>query len=49
MQISDEQITKFQVLYKKHFGVDINKKDALARGIKIVRLIEILLKNKVKQ
>ena len=47
MQIKDEQIAKFQMLFKKHFGVNINKNDALARGIKIVRLVEIILKNKV--
>ncbi len=48
MQISDEQIIKFQVLFRKHFGVDINKSDALKRGKEIVRLVEIVLKDKNK-
>lgn len=48
MQINDEQINKFQVLYKKHFGEDITKEDVLNQGRKIVRLVEVVLKQKAK-
>ncbi len=49
MQIKDEQIIKFQMLYKKHFGIYITKGDALDKGIKLIRLVEIVLKNKNKK
>jgi hypothetical protein len=48
MQISDKQIKKFQILYKKKFGEDISKQDALDQGIKLVRLVEVVLKEKAK-
>ena len=42
--LSDEQITKFQKLYKNRFGKDISREDALEQGIKLIRLIEITYK-----
>lgn len=40
--LSDEQIKKFQMLYKTRFGKDLSKEDALEKGIKLIRLIELI-------
>jgi len=42
--LSDEQITKFQMLYKKHFGKEISREEALEKGIKLIRLVELIYK-----
>jgi len=42
--LSDEQITKFQILYKNHFGRKINRDEAYKKGVKLVRLIELIYK-----
>lgn len=42
--LSDEQITKFQDLYKVRFGKDISREDALEQGIKLIRLVELTYK-----
>lgn len=44
MQITDEQIREFQDLYKKRFGVEIDKEDARERGLRLARLIELVYK-----
>lgn len=49
MQLTDEDITEFQMLYQKHFGVDISKDAALEKGIRLVRLMEITLKHEAKK
>ena len=49
MQIKDEQINRFQKLYKEKFGIDISKQDALDQSIKLVHLTEIVLKQKAKE
>lgn len=38
------QITKFQEIYKKHYGNDINPDEALEYGSKLIRLIELVYK-----
>jgi hypothetical protein len=48
MKISEEQVSKFQLVYEKHFGENISKEEALTKGIRIVRLVEIILKEKAK-
>ena len=45
MQLSDEHIAEFQMLYRKNFGIDISKEDALDKGLRLIRLIEIVLKH----
>ena len=40
--LTDEQITKFQEIYKNHFGEEISREDALDGGIKLVRLMKII-------
>lgn len=42
--LSDEDIAKFQNLYKSHFGIEISREDAYEQGIKLVRLMSIVYK-----
>jgi hypothetical protein len=42
MQLTNENITKFRLLYKKNFGKEITKEEAYTMGLKLIRLIEIL-------
>ena len=42
MDISDKHILEFQTLWKKHFGIEITKEQALEKGLRIIRLIEIV-------
>lgn len=46
--LSDEQITKFQTLYKNHFGKEISREEAYEKGIKLIRLVEITYKPMTK-
>ena len=49
MIITDEHITEFQALYKKRYGTDISKEEALEVGLRLIRLMEIVLKETAKQ
>ncbi|PIY58641.1 MAG: hypothetical protein COY98_00955 [Candidatus Yonathbacteria bacterium CG_4_10_14_0_8_um_filter_43_17] len=49
MQLADEHIKEFQVLYQKHFGVAISTSEALEKGIQLIRLMEIVLKHEAKK
>ena len=40
--LTDEQITKFQTIYKDCFGEEISREDALEGGIKLVRLMKLI-------
>lgn len=40
MQLTDQDIFEFQMLYKKHFGVEISKAEALEKGLRLIRLLE---------
>ena len=42
--LSEEQVTKFQQIYKARFGRDISRDEAYDKGIKLLRLIEIIYK-----
>lgn len=42
--LTDEQVKKFQDIYRKRFGKEISNEDALEKGIKLVRLMEIIYK-----
>ena len=39
--LSNEQITKFQALYKNRFGREISQEGAYEKGVKLVRLMEL--------
>lgn len=49
MQLADEQIKKFQLLYKKHYGIEIDEAEALDKGIRLIRLTEIISKHEAKK
>jgi len=42
MNIMDKHILEFQALYKKHFGTEITKEQALEKGLRLIRLIEVV-------
>jgi len=42
--LSDEQITKFQTLYKNRFNKKIGREEAYEQGVKLIRLIELIYK-----
>jgi hypothetical protein len=42
--LSDEQIKKFQILYKKYFGKEISQEEAYEKGAKLLRLVELIYK-----
>ena len=44
MALDNEQITKFQTLYKSRFGKEISREEAYEKGIKLMRLVEITYK-----
>lgn len=46
---TDKHIKKFQELYKKHFGMDIGKKEAFDAGSALIFLLEVIHTNKHKQ
>ena len=42
--LTNEQVSEFQRIYKDRFGKDISKEAALEKGIKLLRLVEIIYK-----
>lgn len=42
--LSDEQIKKFQILYKNRFGKEISREEAYEKGAKLIRLVELIWK-----
>ncbi len=40
--LSNEQLDRYRELYKKRFGREISREDALEPAIKLVRLIDII-------
>ncbi len=42
--LSDEQIAKYQTLYKKYFGKEISREEAYEEGVKLIRLVELIYK-----
>ena len=40
--LSDEQISKFQMLYKNRFGKEISREEAYEKGAKLLRLVELI-------
>lgn len=47
--LTNEQVKKFQAIYRKSFGKEISKEAALEQGIKLVRLMEIIYKPMTKE
>ncbi len=44
MVLSDEDIIKFQTIYKDQFGIEISKEDAYEKGIKLLQLMSAVYK-----
>ena len=42
--LSESQVNKFQDIYQKKFGRPISRQDAMDKGIKLVRLMELTYK-----
>jgi hypothetical protein len=42
MVLSDDDIRKFQDLYRERFGKEISKEDAYEQGIKLLRLMSVV-------
>ena len=40
--LSEEQIRRFQILYKNSFGVEISGKEAQEKGERLVRLVRVV-------
>jgi hypothetical protein len=49
MELTNEQIEKFQQLYKQRFGEDISYEEAADRGLKLVRLVRLVYKPITKE
>jgi len=46
--LSENDIKKFQEIYKKEFGKEISKQGALEQGIKLITLMKIVLEQNIK-
>jgi hypothetical protein len=46
--LTDPQVKKFQELYKKHFGEEISRKNAYAKGVALLQLVGIVYKPMTK-
>jgi len=42
--LTDEQITKYQTLYRNRFGREISREEAYEQGVKLIRLVELIYK-----
>ncbi len=40
MQLSEKHISDFQKLYKRRFGQDISKKEALEKGLLVLKMVK---------
>lgn len=49
MALSDEDIVKFQALYKSAFGTEISRENAYESGIKLLRLMSLAYKPMTEQ
>lgn len=49
MVLSDDDIRKFQTVYKEQFGQEISKEDAYEQGIKLLRLMTVVYQPMTKE
>jgi len=49
MQLTEQQITRFQKIYKARFNKQLSKKEALEKGIKLVKMIQIVYRPITKE
>lgn len=46
--LTNEHIEQFQALYLKRFGVMLTKEEALTKGVRLVSLFEVVLRQNVR-
>jgi hypothetical protein len=44
MNLTDQQITKFQEIYKARFHKDLSRGEALEKGLKLARMMQLIYK-----
>ena len=44
MELSEEQVKQFQVLYQKRFGVSLSKQEATEKGLELLTLMRAVYK-----
>ncbi len=44
MELTKDQVRKLQVLYKKHFSVDLSEDEAKEKGMQLVRVMQQVYK-----
>ena len=44
MRLTHSDITQFQALYKKHVGKTISRQEAREKGMKLLRLMQLIYK-----
>lgn len=49
MQLTDQDITKFQALYQSEFSMEISREEAYEKGIKLIRLVKLIYKPMTKE
>ena len=42
--LSDDQVRKFQALYRNRFGKEISREEAYEKGARLIRLVELIYK-----
>lgn len=47
--LTNEQVSKFQAIYQNCFGKKISREDAIEKGARLVRLIQIIYQPITKQ
>ncbi len=47
--LSDEDVEKFRTIYKNRFGKEISREEACEKGVKLVRLMELIYQPMSKQ
>lgn len=45
MRITDQQINAFIQIYRKNFGVVLDRETALVKGIRLAEFVELILKS----
>ena len=49
MQLTKEQVKKYQELYKERFGIELSNKEVLGKAESLVRIVELTYKPMTKQ
>lgn len=42
-ELSEKQIEEYQRIYKKTFGKDISREEAIEQGLSLIRLVAIII------